>query len=83
MTVDELVKKVRELKKAGKLTGQEKIMTEFYEADTFEIQEADTLKPVMVRKLTEDESVGKWQNIYKIVDGRGKPNGTERAVRIL
>lgn len=83
MTVDELVKRVRELKKAGKITGKERVMTEFYEADSFEVQEAGLFKPVTVRKLTEDESVGKWRNIYKIVDGRGKPNGTERAVRIL
>ena len=88
MTVDELMKKLRELKKSGKITGDMKLVfdsdiVQGYDNDkVFDVQTLNNLLPVTV-KLDEPKYGPRGTQFGAIRDGRGKPKGTERALRIV
>lgn len=84
MTVDELMKKLRELKKSGKITGDMKLVfdCDYRTEEGFDIQTVNNLLPATV-KLDEPKYGPRGTQFGAIRDGRGQPKGTERALRIV
>ena len=84
MTVDELMKKLRELKKSGKITGDMKLVFDSYGIgeSTGDIQTVNNLLNATV-KLDEPKYGPRGTQFGAIRDGRGKPKGTERALRVV
>lgn len=84
MTVDELMKKMRELKKSGKITGDMKLVFDSPETthEGVNIQTVNNVINVTV-KLDEPKYGPRGTQFGAIRDGRGKPKGTERVLRIV
>ena len=84
MTVDELIKKLRQDKKDGKIQGDWKVVFDCYIAgdpDT-EVQTVNNYFKSTVR-LGEPTHGPRGTQYGPVVDGRGNPRGTEKVVRLV
>lgn len=75
MTIDEMIRKLRDHKKAG-LPGTTEVVGAGRGGLSIDVSSFVSTKVVTVR-MDEDRLDG------IVVDGRGKPKGTERAVKLL
>ena len=85
ITVNEAIKKLRELKKDGKITGDELLVGDFSDMDSLEVKQFSLIQVKTVR-FTEGDHLALDRikiPVGKIVDGRGKPTGTQRVVRFI
>lgn len=87
LTVDKLMAKLRKMKKEGKLTGKERIVTDFGESLTREAKATAIVQTRIVRFPHTIESENGEPDFFnrgvcEVVDGRGRPKGTEKVVRL-
>lgn len=85
MTLDELIKTAREAKKAG-IPGDTQVLVPTGKAwdDDYQVRTTNYLESVTVRLEESSGPKNRTQVQYgNIVDGRGRPKGTVRAVRLI
>lgn len=84
MTVDELMAKLRKDKKEGRITGNETVVVSNHnllDDDSPMLSVTNTLTRTV--RLGDPNYGPKGTRFGKIVDGRGKPKGTERALWLV